>query len=205
MEKVTKLILIRHGETAWTKENRYQGHSDIELNEEGCRQARLLAKKFAKERIDCIYASDLSRTWKTAEAIAKPHSLPVKKTPLLREIAFGKWEGLTFEEMKSKDKELVEKWRNNFYDFRAPQGESLLSLKKRAENFFHQILKKHKGQTILVVSHGGFIRIVFYFLLNLDLSHFWMIKQDPGAINIIEFFAGKPVLSLLNDTCYLKE
>jgi alpha-ribazole phosphatase len=199
-----KLILIRHGETLWAKENRYQGHTDVELSERGRKQVKLLAKRLAKEKITAIYASDLQRASETAKAIAKFHSLKVKETPLLREISFGDWEGLKFEEIEARDKELVKKWKNDLPNFRPPQGESLPELKARAEKFLQKILKRHKGENIIVVSHGGFIRIILCSLFNLDFSKFfWRIKQDLGAINIIEFFEGEPVISLLNDTCHL--
>ena len=200
----TKLILIRHGETLWAKENRYQGHTDVELSERGKKQIKLLARRLAKEEIAAIYSSDLLRASETAKSIAKPHRLKVSQTPLLREISFGDWEGLKFEEIEVRDEELVKKWKNDLPNFRPPKGESLSELKARAEKFLQEILRKHKGENIIVVSHGGFIRIILCSLLNLDFSKFfWRIEQDLGAINIIEFFEGEPVISLLNDTCHL--
>jgi alpha-ribazole phosphatase len=201
----TKLILVRHGETLWAKENRYQGHKDVELSEEGRKQVKLLARRLAKEKITAIYSSDLQRASETAKAIAKLHHREVKETPLLREISFGDWEGLKFEEIEARDEELVKKWKNDLANFRPPQGESLPELKARAEKFLQEILKIHKEENIIVVSHGGFIRIILCSLLNLDFSKFfWSIEQDLGAISIIKFFEeNKPVISLLNDTCHL--
>ncbi len=203
----TRLILIRHGETLWAKENRYQGHRDVELSGEGKKQVKLLARRLAGEKISAIYSSDLRRASETAKAIAQAHRLKVNQTPLLREISFGKWEGLKFEEIKTRYGKIVEKWQNDLPNFRPPQGESLSELQARAEKFFPEILRKHKGKNIIVVSHGGFIRTVLCSLLDLDFSRFfWRIGQDLGAINVIEFFGeNKPVISLLNDTCHLSK
>ncbi|MGL5515099.1 MAG: histidine phosphatase family protein, partial [Sporomusa sp.] len=96
---MTKLIIVRHGQTLWNLEKKYQGHSDIALSDEGLVQAAAVAERLAAEKIDTVYASDLSRAFKTAEGIAAKHELTVNIVPELREIKFGDWEGLCYEQI----------------------------------------------------------------------------------------------------------
>ena len=96
---MTKLIIVRHGQTLWNLERKYQGHSDIALTDTGLKQAQAVAERLAEEAVAAVYASDLSRAYKTAGYIAAKHNLTVHTVPELREIKFGDWEGLTYEEI----------------------------------------------------------------------------------------------------------
>ncbi|MDR1702565.1 MAG: histidine phosphatase family protein, partial [Sporomusaceae bacterium] len=106
---MTKIILVRHGQTSWNLEKKYQGQSDIELSPLGILQAEKVGERLSSEKIDAVYASDLSRAFKTAAYIAIKHNLPVKTVPQLREIRFGLWEGLTFTEINAQWQDEFEK------------------------------------------------------------------------------------------------
>src|SRR5690606_38476427 len=105
-----RLLLTRHGQTDWNIARRYQGQSETPLNEKGIRQAEQLAKRLSTETIHAIYASDLSRGMNTAKAIAAFHSLDVEPDARLRELSFGDWEGMTYEEMSAHSPELFDAW-----------------------------------------------------------------------------------------------
>ncbi|CUH94020.1 hypothetical protein P22_0082 [Propionispora sp. 2/2-37] len=202
---MTKVIMVRHGQTTWNLEHKYQGHSDIVLSEQGIRQAELAAKRLADEPIQAVYASDLSRAFKTAEIIAAKHRLPVSGLAELREINFGKWEGLTYEQIYAGWPELIKTLYNNPDESQVPGGETFRTLKERAFHCLETLLARHPDETILLVSHGGTIRTLLCAVLNIHLNHIWKIKQDNTAVNIIEFNEAYPVVALLNDTHHLKE
>lgn len=201
---MTKVIMVRHGQTTWNVEHKYQGHSDIILSEEGIRQAELAAKRLADEPIQAVYASDLSRAFKTAEIIAEGHRLPVSSLAELREINFGKWEGLTYEQIYASWPELIKALYENPDESRIPGGETFRALKERAFHCLEALLDRHSNETILLVSHGGTIRTLLCAILNIHLNHIWKIKQDNTAVNVIEFEGNYPVIALLNDTHHLK-
>lgn len=199
-----RLYLVRHGETTWNLESRYQGHTDVELSDKGLYQGELLGKKMAKVKLDAIYASDLSRAYQTAQCVAKHHQLAVNKDPLMRELHFGEWEGLTYKEIKEKYGDLAHQWFYNPVDLQIPKGEHFRDLATRAKNVVDKLLDEHQDEHILVVSHGGTIRTIICNLLEIDLKKMWAIKQDNTAVNIIDFYDRKPIIALLNDTSHLE-
>ncbi|MFY9140392.1 MAG: alpha-ribazole phosphatase [Thermacetogeniaceae bacterium] len=200
---MTKLLLVRHGETIWNHVSRYQGHTDVELSDTGREQARLLADRLRSEKIKAVYSSDLKRAYETASILAAPHQLKVQIAEELREINFGVWEGLTFKEISEKYKELAEKWYQSPASVRIPKGETFFEVKERAYNAIMKLLKENDPGTIIVVAHGGTIRAIICGLLDIDLNHAFRIQQDNTALNIIQYNKGFIVLSLLNDTNHL--
>jgi alpha-ribazole phosphatase len=200
---LTKLLLVRHGETIWNHVSRYQGHTDVELSDTGREQARLLADRLSTEKITAVYSSDLKRAYETASILAAPHQLRVQIAEELREINFGVWEGLTYKEISEKYKELAEKWYQSPATVRIPKGETFVELKERAYNAVLKLLKENDPGTIIVVAHGGTIRAIICGLLDIDLNHAFRIQQDNTALNIIQYNQGFIVLSLLNDTNHL--
>ncbi|MDH7578779.1 MAG: alpha-ribazole phosphatase [Bacillota bacterium] len=200
---MTRLLLVRHGQTGWNHDARYQGHTDIELSEAGFKQAQLLAQRLVREPVEAVYASDLRRAFETARIVAAPHKLQVQTVPELREINFGAWEGLTFEEIKTQFRELAANWYTSPAKIRIPQGETFAELKERAYNTVMELVKKHDPGTLIIVTHGGTIRAIICALLNIDLNHAFRIRQDNGALNIIEYYENRGVLCLLNDTHHL--
>lgn len=204
MHPMTKIILVRHGETVWNKELRYQGHRDIPLSDNGRQQAQKVRDRLAGERIDAFYASDLSRALETARIAAEPHGREVLPVPELRETNFGLWEGLTYNEIVAAYGEEMKKWREDPLVHRIPGGETLTEVAERCMSGIHRIIAGHPDQTVLVAAHGGTIRLVVGSVLGLDLKSFWKIKQDNVAVNVIEFYSNdRAIVCLLNDTGHL--
>lgn len=218
---VTKLYLIRHGETEGGQPNRYKGHIDVPLSENGIRQMERLSKyivqnsspphppltklgqegvKGEQSGLNAIYTSDLSRALKSAEIIAKPHKLKPVIMPELRERNFGIWEGMSFNEIKGKYPQEFEVWVNNPLKFSPMQGESTIEVKNRALKAFNEIFEKHYGENIAMVSHGGINRVVLCHLLEIPFENIFRIEQDYGTLNIVEFYDKYPVVKLLNFT-----
>jgi alpha-ribazole phosphatase len=200
---MTKLILIRHGQTVWNKELKYQGHSDVALTAAGSEQATLVAQRLAGEEIAAVYASDLSRAFITAQAIAKSRKLQVMPITDLREINFGQWEGLTYEQINARWPDILSKWYFSPDEVNIPGGESFRELKERAMRVINELVARHPKQTIVVVSHGGTIRTILCAALNIHLNYVWNIQQDNTAVNIIKYYRDRPVVTLMNDTHHL--
>jgi len=201
---LTKVIFIRHGQTSWNKDKKYQGHSDISLNENGLRQAELVGKRLAEEKINAIYSSDLQRACQTAEMIAQHHALPIIRKQELREINFGMWEGLTYQEIMETWPEILRTMYSQPSETCPPQGESFNKVRQRVIRALQQCIAKHQNETIVVVSHGGTMRVILCAALGIDLDKMWFIRQDSTAINIIQYFEHQVVVSLVNDTCHIK-
>lgn len=209
---MTKVILVRHGQTLWNLAMKYQGHCDVALTDKGIEQAELAAKRLADENISAVYASDLNRALVTAECIASEHNLAVTTIPELREINFGDWEGLTFKGLNERiTSEFNEEWTEEMLkifthpgDARIPGGESFSEVKERATFALANLVAKHQDQTIVVVSHGGTIRTLLCAALNIPLNYLWNIKQDNTAINMLEYYDGQVMVSLVNDVHHLK-
>jgi broad specificity phosphatase PhoE len=144
---VTTVLLVRHGETDWNREHRWQGWADVPLNELGRRQAAELAGRLRGVRLDAVYSSDLRRAHETAELVAAEHGLPVVADPGLREIDVGSWSGLTRPEI---DERFGGEWPAD-----AETGEEHATRVRAAAA---RILRAHPGGTVLLVTHGGTIR-----------------------------------------------
>ena len=150
---MTALILCRHGRTDWNDLGRYQGQTDVPLNDEGCRQARALAELLHTEPIAAVYASDLSRAADTAAAIARLHALPVRRDPRLREIHQGEWEGLTVAEIHLRDRELHARWEAAPLSVTLPGGESIADVRQRALAALGDMVSAHPSELVCVVTH----------------------------------------------------
>lgn len=202
---ITKLYLVRHGETQSNHESRYTGHTDVPLNPRGVLQARRLAERLkSMGPFDSIYASDLSRSLQTAEILdeaLKVDSFNV--TPKLRESHFGLWEGLTVDEIRERYPDLYERWKEDPASVRIPQGEFIRDLQRRAVEVVDEAVKGLPGKKILVVAHGGTNRAILAHYLGLSLKNFWKLRQDNTSLNLLDFYQGRSYLSLLNDTSHL--
>lgn len=161
LEQATRLVVIRHGETLWNRATRIQGHTDISLSALGLVQAERLAQALADEQLAAIYASDLSRARQTAEAVAAPHGLPVRQDSGLRERAFGRFEGLSWQEIDQGYPEDAARWRRREPDFPVGGGESLLAFSARCLDAARRAAAAHPGQTIALVAHGGVLDCLY--------------------------------------------
>ncbi len=161
MIQPTRIIAIRHGETAWNVDSRIQGSLDIALNATGRQQAARVAAALADEPVSAIYASDLARAWETAQHLGRVHRLEVTPEKGLRERSFGDFEGRTFAEIEAVLPEQAQRWRKRDPDFAPPGGESLLDLKHRVEEAAARLAARHPGGLIALVGHGGVMDVLY--------------------------------------------
>jgi broad specificity phosphatase PhoE len=201
---VTSIYLVRHGQTAWNKEEIFRGRTDVPLDETGMKQAELVGQYFKKMEIHGIYSSPLSRAWETAQKIAQFHNLKVQPLQGILDMSFGKWEGQTHRDIQKNDREIYRQWREEPHLVRLPGGESLDDVRVRAMVALEEVIRKHPGKTLVLVSHRVVNKVLICGILGLDNSHFWQITQDTTAINLIQHRDGKYILSLMNETCHLK-
>lgn len=168
----TRILAIRHGETAWNVDTRLQGHLDIPLNDVGLRQAQQLAQALVqRDAIDAIYASDLSRAHLTAQAIAHRVGQSVTTHVGLRERHFGAFQGRTFAEIEVELPEHAWHWRKRTPDWTPPDGgESLTALRERVVSTVNELGARHPGQQVVLVAHGGVLDIVYRAATRLDLQ-----------------------------------
>ena len=201
---MTRIILVRHGQTEWNRVERFRGLADVPLNETGVKQAEATGIRVAaKWKPIAIYSSPLSRAVKTAEAIAKHFGLSVQVHPALADIDYGDWEGLSPDEVRIRWAEILDKWYNAPHLAMIPNGEILADLRERAMKTVNELAVRHAGETILLLGHTVINRIILLGVLGLGNERFWRIKQDTCAINLFEVKDGDYTLISLNDTCHL--
>jgi 2,3-bisphosphoglycerate-dependent phosphoglycerate mutase len=172
MDQTTRILAIRHGETAWNVDTRIQGHLDIPLNETGRWQAARLARALAAgDPIHAVYSSDLQRAHETALAIATATAAPLVRHVGLRERGFGLFEGKTYVEIEQTWPEESEHWRRRTPDWTPPQGgESLIQVRERITRTLHELASRHPGQHIVLVAHGGVLDQLYRLATRQDLQ-----------------------------------
>jgi len=201
---VTSIYLVRHGQTAWNKEEIFRGKTDVPLDEVGLKQAELTGEYFKRMEIHGIYSSPLSRAWQTAQKIALFHHLEVQPLEGMIDMSFGDWEGHAHQEIKNMDGETYRMWREEPHLAKLPGGETLDDVRFRAMAALEDVIRLHPEHTIVLVSHRVVNKVLLCSILGIDNSHFWQISQDTTAINLIQYKKGKYILSLMNETCHLK-
>ena len=200
-----KLFLIRHGQTSWNVEGRYQGDHDIELNQVGIKQAKLAAKYLSRVKFANIYSSPLKRTLYTAEKIKGRRDLKIKVRDDLKEINFGKWEGLKFSEINEKYHGDYQNWLEDPYNNRPTDGENFKEITERTTAEIGRIVSENTdGSSVAVVAHGGVILSLLVYWLQIPLARWKSIIQRQGAINIVVIDKGYPYISAINYTGHLK-
>ena len=202
---MSRLLLVRHGSTDLNSARRFQGHSDIELSTDGYTQVERLRDRLAAEKIDFIYSSDLKRALATAKVISSRHKVEVITCSELREINYGNVEGLTFEEIGRRYPEVAEQCTNWSVQLQFPGGEGFNELKERVNKFLDRLKQHAPEQTILIVSHGGPLRLLVCRLLGIGLECWWQIRFDNASLSVVETYPRGAILSLLNDTSHLSD
>lgn len=202
---MSKIYLIRHGETEWNREGRSQGCSnDIPLSEVGLMQADAIGNRLKNENIDLFFSSSLTRAFQTTKAIAGHHNREVIKLKEFMEISFGEWEGLKIDEIKEKYIDVYKVWRDTPHIAKVPGAESLLQIRERSMPKLMEIINSNKGKNILVVSHGITIKVLIASMMGIDLANLHKIRQDNTALNIFEYKENNFYTHLINDTCHLR-
>lgn len=192
-----QLLLIRHGETLGNVDKIYYGNMDIPLNDTGIIQANELGIKLKHLKPVALYTSPLKRAYQTAYSIAKHHpSLKLCNTDNLKEMDFGLWEGLTYQQVMEQFPNEWENWCNDWWNTVVPQGESAASMHKRVISYIDNIISKHKKGCVIIVSHHGCIRSIISHLLGCEAEGYWRFKVEPGSIVKLDIVDGYAVLSL---------
>ncbi|MDI1257853.1 histidine phosphatase family protein [Aquabacterium sp.] len=204
-DHITRLLVIRHGETAWNLEARIQGHTDIPLNEHGRWQAERLALALSDDGLDALYTSDLQRARDTAQAVARATGLPLRLDQGLRERNFGRLEGMTQNEVALQWPEEGRRWRERDPSYGPEEGETLQSFYQRCIDTAERLARLHPGQTVALVAHGGVLDC-FYRAANhipLQAPRTWTI----GNVSINRLLYSPEGFSLLGwaDTRHLDD
>ena len=196
-----RLVLVRHGQTDWNRDQRIVGLTDVYLNGEGQRQAKALAQALEQEPIAAVYSSPLTRALHTSQGIAALHGMEVQVAVDLREMDSGDGEGLKGPEFRQRYGHILTMGSQ----VRFPNGESLSEVQERAWSVVEEIRCRHVSGTAVVVSHALVTVCIIYRALNLDLGGWGSMRVDPGSKSVLDFGSSRPRLSLLNDTCHLSE
>ena len=201
-----KLLLTRHGQTDWNIARRYQGHSNTGLNQTGIQQAEQLARRLSSETIHAIYSSDLSRAVDTANRIQilQQTAKAVATDMRWRELSFGDWEGMTYEEMSAHSPELFDAWMKDSLTVSTPNGETHRQLAERVKSAFDELKAKHKDETVLLVGHSGSMQTLLALLLGVDLSRYWQFRISQASLSELTVYDDAVTLNLFNDISHLK-
>lgn len=182
--EATRIIAVRHGETAWNVDARIQGQLDIGLNDTGRWQARRVGEALAAENISAVYTSDLGRAQETAQSIAEVTGVPVVPEEGLRERSFGMFEGKTFDEIQQTWPDHAHNWRKRIPEWEPPEGgESLLQLRERVTRTLQLLAARHPGEQIVVVAHGGVLDTLYRIATGQEVNSPRTWELPNGAIN----------------------
>lgn len=200
----TRVFLIRHGATSLTLEDRFAGSSDVALSEEGRGQVASLAERLRDVAVDAIYTSPLVRTLETARILAAPHGLEPRAEHALREIDYGRWEGLTRAEVERRFGAEYGIWEEDPFTIAPLGGESGVNVLNRVLPVMRGIVEQHRHRSVIVVSHKGTNRLLITSLLGFDLRGYRdRLDQSPAALNILDFINEvRPRLRLFNDVSH---
>lgn len=200
----TAVVLIRHGETIWNLEGRYQGQFDSPLTREGRRQVRALASRLRHYPFDHLYASDLGRAWQTAERIAAATGHAVIAEPRLRERHFGLFHGLDQGALQRQYPEEYKRYATGDPDYAIPGGESLRQLHERAVACLEELAARHAGERLVLVTHGGVLAALVRHVLGLPLALSRPFRVFNASFNLISHADGRWLLETLGDISHLQ-
>ena len=201
----TRVVVVRHGETEWNALTRIQGHTDIDLNERGRWQAAQLARALADEGVQAVYSSDLRRAHDTAHPLAAAAGLPVQHALGLRERHFGRFEGLTFAQIDERWPDDARRWRQREPDFAPGGGESLNVFYARCVPACEELAARHRGQTIVVVAHGGVLDCLYRAATRVALNAPRTWQLGNAAVNRLLHSDGGFTLVGWNDARHLDD
>lgn len=196
--------LIRHGETDWNLNGRFQGSSDVSLNATGQKQAEALIPRLAEMAFDAIYASDLQRVRETVRAALNGRDESIIFDQRLREMDFGRWEGLTWDEIREQYPQEFAMWSQN-RDQNPHGGERISEMAGRVQTFIDDLQEKYQGEKqILIFAHGGTLGIMLCQLFQVDINKWWQFRFQNCTMNEVLFFKQGFVLNRFNDDQHLQ-
>jgi broad specificity phosphatase PhoE len=204
----TRILLIRHGATVLSAEDRFAGSTDVELSDEGRHQAKCLGARLASEQLAAVYASPMRRTRETAALICTPHAaLAASEVPALREIDHGHWEGLSRREVEQRFRSEYDAWELDPFTVAPRAGEPAISVMARAVPAVHDIVQSWPNATVAIVSHKATIRLILASFLGIDPRGYRdRLDQSPACLNVLDFKdTVRARLMLYNDTSHYAE
>ena len=203
-----KIILARHMETVWNERLRYIGRTDLPLSELGERHARALAVAYADTPLGGIIHSGMKRAEQTAAVVAAGREIDISTENNLREIDFGEWEGLDFDQISAAYPHLADIWIEDPFAVHIPGGEPMIDFMVRVKTAWTRLRAGTlagvlaKGGPLLIVTHAGCIKVILGMVMGLDDRKVWEIHQEKGAVNIVEVGEGGDTVVEINDTAY---
>jgi broad specificity phosphatase PhoE len=201
---MTRIILVRHGHVDWIAPERFRGRAELALSDLGRRQAQAVAGYVAKTwKPEAVYTSPLSRCRDTAAAIAAPFQLEPQPVEGFCDIDYGEWQGLTREQAKERWPDKIELWFRAPHLAAIPGGETLPVLLSHAAAALREILRAHPSGTVVLVAHDSVNRVLLLFALELPLSKYWHLRQDPCGLNELFFENDAFVIGSINQTQHL--
>lgn len=198
MDTYTRIYLVRHGHLVNSAQQVLNGQSDIELSPKGMAMTETLAEWFIDKPIRVIYSSDLKRSLIGARIVASVLGVEVISTGTLREINFGRWEGLKVDEVRKKFNDIWARWIEDPVNTFSPGGESLGKMKERVLNTLYDIVRRHMGEEVIIFSHSGVNRLILCHALNMHIKDYFRIQQDFCSVNIIDFYNNTALVRLMN-------
>ena len=200
---MVKLILVRHALTVDNQIGRLSGHIDSSVSEEGKEQIDKITNYLKDFDIDKIYTTTSSRTKDTVKKLSELKSIEIIEKESLKEISFGDFEGLTFKEIENRYPEEFQDMITKGYEYKYPNGESLIDSYNRVCTELDNIISNNDGQTILICSHGGTIRNIITYLISNSYKYHWNFKIDNGSVTILEIQDGFAVITTMNNTSFI--
>jgi broad specificity phosphatase PhoE len=201
----TRIVLVRHGQTAWNRKVRFRGQANPPLDDTGRQQAAATARYLARRwPVEAVYASPIGRAMETAEAIAARHNLVAQPFEGLLDIHFGDWQGHSPDEVREKYPDLLRAWFEMPHTVQIPGGESLNIVRGRVVGGLNTVVGRHQGQTVAMVGHTVVNRVLLCAVLGLGNERFWRLRQGTCAVNVFEIDEkGNATIVVLNDTSHL--
>ena len=193
------IYLLRHGEVAGAETRRFIGHLDVPLSARGERQCEAQAARLRRVEVAAVFCSDLARSLRSARIVAAPHRLTPIVVPALREMAMGRWDGLTAGEIRTREPHAFADWMARVGEFPFPEGESVPDLVARVVPAFEAIAAAHPDRAVAVVAHGGTNRALLCHVFGLSLGRLLAFGQDYGALTVLEARAEGWALRRLNE------
>ncbi|MBI1734492.1 MAG: histidine phosphatase family protein [Candidatus Rokubacteria bacterium] len=201
---MTRLFVVRHAETAWTVERRFSGQRDVPLGPGGQLQAEAIAHALAGQRLAAIYSSPLEHARTTAEIVAKPHRLPVQVDAALREMGFGRWEGLTRDQVAASEPQAWAVWRETPHLLGAHEGETLPAVAARVAAFVDGVRDRHGDETVVLVTHAIVVRLIVLAALGLGPDRLWSVDASPAGISEVELGREWTTVHRMNTLAHLE-